>query len=62
MSNLLAVKTGKAPNKSCDYLEDFFTYTSEIKLNLRTKEDLKNVEVLREILRYNVAFNVAFAG
>lgn len=43
-------------------MEDIFGYCSEIKLNVGSRDQLRNLEVLREILRYNVAFAVATTG
>ena len=57
-----AFKTGKAPNQSVDYLEGIFDYLAEVKKIINKKEDLLDVNNLREVLRYNIAFNVANAG
>lgn len=57
-----AMGTGKAPNATCDYLEDIMTYLTENVLKITDRTQLRNKATLREILRYNVAFNVANAG
>jgi hypothetical protein len=56
------MKTGKAPNDTVDYLENFFEYVGNIKPLVNNKEDLYNPIILKEILRYNVACNVGTAG
>jgi acyl-CoA oxidase len=57
-----AISTGKAPNQTVDYLEGIFDYLSDVKDVIQTKEDLYDVNKIKEVLRYNVAFNVATAG
>lgn len=61
-SYITAMKSGKAPNQSVDYLENVFEYLSSVKKIINTKDDLLDINNLKEILRYNVAFNVANAG
>lgn len=57
-----SLKSGKAPNSSVDYLQDVIGYVSDVKQTIHTREDLNDLNKLKEILRYNVAFNVANAG
>lgn len=45
-----------------DYLEGIIDYVSDVKSLINSKEDLLDVNKLREILRYNVAFNVVIGG
>lgn len=54
--------SGKAPNQSVDYMEDIFSYLSDVKQPLKNKEDFRDINKLLEVLRYNIAFNVAKAG
>jgi acyl-CoA oxidase len=56
------MQSGKAPNETCDYLENIFDYLSEVKQPILCKNDLRKMHKVREVLRYNVAFNVANTG
>ncbi|CAD8156667.1 unnamed protein product [Paramecium octaurelia] len=57
-----AMQSGKAPNTTCDYLEDIFNYLTELKQPLVSKECTRDLNKVLAALRYNVAFNVANAG
>ena len=43
-------------------MENVFEYLSSVKKIINKKDDLLDINNLKEILRYNVAFNVANAG